>query len=109
MIKNQITIDVSSSKKAINPMIYSNFIEHLGESIHNGIWTYDPVNVPLIGDKDPILTGVREDILEAVKYSGMTPPQLLADGFRQLALESSKIGNLTISPDMISELLKAGK
>ena len=49
------------------------------------------------------------DILEAVKYSGMTPPQLLADSFRQLAKESGKIGNLTIAPDLVTELLKTGR
>ncbi len=52
---------------------------------------------------------INADILEASKYSGMTPPQLLADGFRQLALQSGKIENLTISPDMFSELTKAGR
>lgn len=52
---------------------------------------------------------INSEILEASKYSGMTPPQLLADGFRQLALQSDKIENLTISPDMFSELVKAGK
>ncbi len=49
------------------------------------------------------------DILEAMKYSGMTPPQLLADGFRQLAMQSGKISNLTISPDMFAEMVKAGQ
>lgn len=52
---------------------------------------------------------LNADILEATKYSGMTPPQLLADGFRNLAKQSGKIENLTISPDMFAELVKAGK
>jgi alpha-N-arabinofuranosidase len=47
-------------------MIYSNFIEHLGDCIHNGIWTYDAVNVPLLKG-NPRLIGVRKDLLEAVK------------------------------------------
>ncbi len=51
-------------------MIYSNFIEHLGDCIHNGIWAYDPVNVPLIDDIPLLLgdreDGVRKDVLQAV-------------------------------------------
>ena len=47
-------------------MIYSNFIEHLGECIHNGLWTYDPVNVPLVKD-NLRLNGVRQDVIKAVK------------------------------------------
>ncbi len=46
-IKNKIMVNIDSDKKYINPMIYSNFIEHIGECIHNGIWAYDPVKVPL--------------------------------------------------------------
>ncbi|MCK4282085.1 MAG: hypothetical protein KAX10_08220, partial [Candidatus Lokiarchaeota archaeon] len=63
---NRISINVDSHKKHIDPMIYSNFIEHLGECIHNGLWTYDPVNVPLV-EGNPFLVGVRKDILESVK------------------------------------------
>jgi len=67
MVKeNRIIIDVGSKKKTINPMIYSAFIEHLGECIHNGLWTYDPVNVPLVKGNQ-FLEGVREDVLEAAK------------------------------------------
>jgi alpha-N-arabinofuranosidase len=64
--ENKIIINVGSQKKKIDPMIYSNFIEHLGECIHNGIWTYDPVNVPLVKN-NPRLVGVREDVLLASK------------------------------------------
>ncbi|MFX1490433.1 MAG: alpha-L-arabinofuranosidase C-terminal domain-containing protein [Promethearchaeota archaeon] len=63
---NKIKIDLNSNKIYIDPMIYSNFIEHLGDCIHNGIWTYDSVDVPLIKG-DPRLVGVREDLLKAVK------------------------------------------
>ena len=62
---NKIEIDINSNKKSINPMIYSNFIEHLGDCIHNGLWAYDPVNVPFV--EDPILEKVRQDILQASK------------------------------------------
>ena len=64
--ENIIVIDVSSKKRLINPMIYSHFIEHIGDCIHNGIWTYDPVNVPLVKG-NPRLTGVRQDLLQAIK------------------------------------------
>lgn len=64
--RNKVSINVDSPQKSIDPMIYSNFIEHLGECIHNGLWTYDPVNVPLIKG-NPFLVGVRKDILESVK------------------------------------------
>jgi len=67
MVKeNSIVVDINSSKKSIDPMIYSNFIEHLGDCIHNGLWAYDPVNVPLIED-NPRLSGVRQDVLKAAK------------------------------------------
>ncbi len=64
--ENVVVIDTHSRKKLINPMIYSNFIEHLGDCIHNGIWTYDPVNVPLV-QNNPFLIGVRQDLLNAVR------------------------------------------
>ncbi|TFF90411.1 MAG: hypothetical protein EU548_03140 [Promethearchaeota archaeon] len=69
--KNKIIVSVESKKKPINPMIYSNFIEHIGDCIHNGIWAYDPVNMPLI-ENIPLLIGeqgdgVRKDVLKAVK------------------------------------------
>lgn len=68
---NKISINVDSHKKPIDPMIYSNFIEHLGECIHNGLWTYDPVNVPLV-EGNPFLVGLRQDVLQAVKNLKLT-------------------------------------
>ena len=68
---SKIVINVSSKKRLINPGIYSGFIEHLGECIHNGIWAYDPVNVPLIDGVPSLIgnrgDGVRKDILQAFK------------------------------------------
>ncbi len=68
---NNIIINVNSKKKPINPGIYSNFIEHIGDCIHNGIWAYDPVNVPLVKNNFFLLgirnDGVRKDVLQAVK------------------------------------------
>lgn len=63
---DSIIIDANSEKKVINSAIYSAFVEHLGECIHNGIWAYDQVNVPLV-EKNPKLIGVRQDLLEAIK------------------------------------------
>ncbi len=65
---NMIVVDLNSPKRPINSMIYSNFIEQLGDCIHNGVWIDNPVdiNVPLNKD-DPFLFGIREDVLKAVK------------------------------------------
>ena len=63
---NKIIIDVGSERKPINPMIYGNFLEHLGECVKNGMWAYDPVNVPLVQDNF-FLEGIRQDVLEAGK------------------------------------------
>jgi alpha-N-arabinofuranosidase len=76
-MENRIIVNVDSKKKPINPMIYSNFIEHLGECIHNGIWAYDPITVPLI-KRNPFLIGIREDLFEAV--INMKPTVLRAFG-----------------------------
>ena len=67
VIKNKIVIDFNSPKKSIDPMIYSNFIEHLGECIHNGIWTYDNPKNLLLVKGNPFLVGIRQDILQAAK------------------------------------------
>jgi alpha-N-arabinofuranosidase len=68
---NKIIINVDSKKKPIDRRIYGGFIEHLGECIHNGIWAYGPVNVPLVKNI-PILKGiygdgVRKDVLKAFR------------------------------------------
>ncbi|MHA1886041.1 MAG: alpha-L-arabinofuranosidase C-terminal domain-containing protein [Promethearchaeota archaeon] len=75
---NKIKINVDSSKKQINPMIYGNFIEHIGDCIHNGIWTYKPPNVPLVTGVPLLGEGVRKDLLEAIKE--MRPTVLRAFG-----------------------------
>ncbi len=66
-----IQIDVNSSKKPINQMIYGNFVEHLGQCINNGLWAYKPVNVPLV-DSNPRLLGMRQDVLQASKDLGIS-------------------------------------
>ncbi len=63
---NKVIINVDSTKKSIDSKIYSSFIEHLGECIHNGLWAYDPVNVSLVNN-NPRLIGVRDDLLNVVK------------------------------------------
>ncbi len=65
-MENKVIIDFNSEKRNINPYIYGNILEHISSSIHNGMWTYDPVNVPLVKN-NPFLIGVREDILHVVK------------------------------------------
>ena len=79
---NKIVINVDSKKKPINPMIYSNFIEHIGDCIHNGLWAYDPVSVPLVNDIPSLVgirgDGMRKDVLHAVR--GLKLPVLRAFG-----------------------------
>ncbi|MBD3254130.1 MAG: hypothetical protein GF383_03515 [Candidatus Lokiarchaeota archaeon] len=75
---NEIIINVNSEKTTINQNIYGSFIEHIGECIHNGIWTYDPVSVPLVSDQYPRIKKVRMDVLDALK--NMNLPLLRAFG-----------------------------
>ncbi|MCP4761316.1 MAG: hypothetical protein GY870_06015 [archaeon] len=65
-MESVIKINVGSNKTYIDPFIYGNFIEHQGEDICNGIWTYDPINDPLCKD-NPFLIGIRESLIEAVR------------------------------------------
>ncbi len=69
--ENIILINVDSKTKPIDKRIYSGFIEHLGECIHNGIWAYDSVNVSLVENIHSLVgiqgDGVRKDVLQAFK------------------------------------------
>ena len=47
-------------------------------------------------------------LMEAVKYSGMNPVQILADGFRELAKNKGAIGQLNVSPDLVQALSAVG-
>jgi len=80
--ENRVIVNIDSKKKPINPMIYSNFIEHIGECIHNGMWAYDPVNVPLITDIPSLVgirgDGMRKDVLQTVR--SLKPTVLRAFG-----------------------------
>lgn len=44
-------------------------------------------------------------VLQALATTGMKPQQLIAFAFQELASKADKIGNLNISPDLLSELL----
>ncbi|MFN0127361.1 MAG: SPFH domain-containing protein [Verrucomicrobiales bacterium] len=44
-------------------------------------------------------------VLQALATSGMKPQQLIAFAFQELAAKAEKIGNLNISPELLSELL----
>jgi len=44
--------------------------------------------------------------LQALASTGMNPGQLIALGFRELAESADKIGQLNISPDLLSELIR---
>jgi len=66
-VNNHITLDLNAPKRKISPLIYGSFIEHIGECIHNGLWVYDKVNVPLVEDVPLFKNGVRKDVLQAIK------------------------------------------
>ncbi len=61
----QITIG-NQILHAIDPRIYSHFIEELGECIHNGIWVYSDAlkNFPIL--EDPQLDLVRQDVFQSM-------------------------------------------
>jgi hypothetical protein len=51
------------------------------------------------------LSSADASVLQALATSGMKPQQLIAFAFQELAAKADKIGNLNISPDLLSELL----
>ena len=51
------------------------------------------------GDADP-------KILQALASAGMSPGQLMALAFRDLADNASKIGQLNVTPDLLREMLQ---
>lgn len=60
----RIKIDLDRTVGEISPLIYGNFVEHLGRCVYGGI--YDPAS-PLSGDD-----GIRKDVLEAAKDLNIT-------------------------------------
>jgi alpha-N-arabinofuranosidase len=59
-----ISVDVRRRIDEISPLIYGNFIEHLGKCIYGGV--YDPES-PLADEK-----GFRRDVMEAAKRLNVT-------------------------------------
>lgn len=55
------------------------------------------------------LASADASVLQALATSGMRPQQLIAFAFQELASKSEKIGNLNISPELLSELLQKEK
>lgn len=51
------------------------------------------------------LGSAEASVLQALATSGMRPQQLIAFAFQELAAKADKIGNLNISPELLSELL----
>ncbi len=51
------------------------------------------------------LASADASVLQALATSGMKPQQLIAFAFQELAAKADKIGNLNISPELLSELL----
>ena len=53
--------------------------------------------------------GMDSRKLQALMGSGMQPDQLIALAFQELAERAENIGNLNISPELLGELLNAGR
>jgi regulator of protease activity HflC (stomatin/prohibitin superfamily) len=51
------------------------------------------------------LASADASVLQALTTANMKPQQLIAFAFQELAAKADKIGNLNISPDLLSELL----
>lgn len=51
------------------------------------------------------LASADPQVLQALATTGMKPQQLIAFAFQELAAKAEKIGNLNISPELLSELL----
>jgi hypothetical protein len=52
------------------------------------------------------LASADSNVLQVLATSGMKPQQLIALAFQGLAANAEKIGQLNISPDLLSELLE---
>lgn len=51
------------------------------------------------------LASVDANVLQVLATTGMKPQQMIAFAFQELAAKAEKIGNLNISPELLSELL----
>lgn len=51
---------------------------------------------------------VNPALLETIKYSGMNPVQIMADGFRELARNNGSIGQLNVTPEILQALNAIG-
>lgn len=52
------------------------------------------------------LEGTRPDIIQSLTNMGMKSDKLIAMAFQEIAEKAQKIGQLNISPDLLSELIK---
>jgi len=77
--KAKITVDVSGAAVRANPLVFGQFIEHLGKCIKDGLWTPDDRNHKLV------LGGVREDLYDALKQLNIPllrwPGGCFSDGY----------------------------
>lgn len=55
-----------------------------------------------------VFAGVDPKVLQALALQGMNADQLIAGAFQQLAENASKIGELNISPELLSQLTRKG-
>lgn len=60
-----VTININSQRRTISSLIYGAFIEHVGECIYDGIWSYSSTEFPMADH--PELDKIRRDLLYALK------------------------------------------
>lgn len=79
VVSASIRIDTSRQLSKVNPLIYGQFIEHLGMCIKNGLWTPEDTKHKLV------LGGVREDLYDSIKNLHVSmlrwPGGCFADGY----------------------------
>jgi len=51
------------------------------------------------------ISGIDPSLLSAIAHTGMSPDQLIAEAFGDIAAKADKIGQLNISPDLLQNLL----
>ncbi len=56
-----------------------------------------------------IFEGVDTKLIQALAAAGMQPGQLIAQAFTGIAEKAEKIGQLNVSPDLLSTLLERPK
>jgi hypothetical protein len=62
-----------------------------------------------VGALMKIFEGVDTRVIQALAAAGMQPGQLIAQAFTGIAEKAEKIGQLNVSPDLLSQLMEKPK